>query len=81
MIGTWLSASAYFGILAGLYSFGLFLPTILIVSTILQYESLKTYANKAFSTGTRTSECIGPVVLCTPLRRGLFLLYHSSVDL
>lgn len=28
-ISTWLSASAYFGILAGLYSFGLFLPTII----------------------------------------------------
>lgn len=28
-IQTWLSASAYFGILAGLYSFGLFLPTII----------------------------------------------------
>lgn len=27
---TWLSASAYFGILAGLYSFGLFLPTIIV---------------------------------------------------
>ncbi|KAI0114340.1 major facilitator superfamily domain-containing protein [Nemania sp. FL0031] len=26
---TWLSASAYFGILSGLYSFGLFLPTII----------------------------------------------------
>ncbi|EPE06708.1 major facilitator superfamily transporter [Ophiostoma piceae UAMH 11346] len=26
---TWLTASAYFGILAGLYSFGLFLPTII----------------------------------------------------
>ncbi|KAG9244109.1 putative MFS transporter [Calycina marina] len=29
-IPTWLSASAYFGILAGLYSFGLFLPTIIV---------------------------------------------------
>jgi hypothetical protein len=29
-ISTWLSASAYFGILAGLYSFGLFLPTIIV---------------------------------------------------
>jgi len=27
---TWLSACAYFGILAGLYSFGLFLPTIIV---------------------------------------------------
>ncbi len=27
---TWLSATAYFGILAGLYSFGLFLPTIIV---------------------------------------------------
>ncbi|KAL5321281.1 hypothetical protein ACEPPN_012096 [Leptodophora sp. 'Broadleaf-Isolate-01'] len=29
-ISTWLSALAYFGILAGLYSFGLFLPTIIV---------------------------------------------------
>jgi hypothetical protein len=29
-ISTWLSACAYFGILAGLYSFGLFLPTIIV---------------------------------------------------
>ncbi|KAG9235087.1 major facilitator superfamily domain-containing protein [Amylocarpus encephaloides] len=29
-ISTWLSATAYFGILAGLYSFGLFLPTIIV---------------------------------------------------
>ncbi|CAG8960098.1 hypothetical protein HYFRA_00010576 [Hymenoscyphus fraxineus] len=29
-ISTWLSAAAYFGILAGLYSFGLFLPTIIV---------------------------------------------------
>lgn len=29
-LSTWLSASAYFGILAGLYSFGLFLPTIIV---------------------------------------------------
>ncbi|KAH8588830.1 putative MFS transporter [Bisporella sp. PMI_857] len=29
-ISTWLSASAYFGILSGLYSFGLFLPTIIV---------------------------------------------------
>ncbi|KAB5517377.1 putative MFS transporter [Coniochaeta sp. 2T2.1] len=28
-IQTWLTASAYFGILSGLYSFGLFLPTII----------------------------------------------------
>ncbi|KAI9731812.1 MAG: hypothetical protein M1818_007677 [Claussenomyces sp. TS43310] len=28
-LSTWLSACAYFGILAGLYSFGLFLPTII----------------------------------------------------
>lgn len=28
-IKMWLSASAYFGILSGLYSFGLFLPTII----------------------------------------------------
>lgn len=29
-ISTWLSAFSYFGILAGLYSFGLFLPTIIV---------------------------------------------------
>ncbi|KAE9381070.1 putative MFS transporter [Stipitochalara longipes BDJ] len=29
-VSTWLSACAYFGILAGLYSFGLFLPTIIV---------------------------------------------------
>ncbi|KAI9053207.1 hypothetical protein LZ554_002174 [Drepanopeziza brunnea f. sp. 'monogermtubi'] len=29
-ISTWLSALAYFGVLAGLYSFGLFLPTIIV---------------------------------------------------
>ncbi|KAH7363765.1 putative MFS transporter [Rhexocercosporidium sp. MPI-PUGE-AT-0058] len=29
-VSTWLSAIAYFGILAGLYSFGLFLPTIIV---------------------------------------------------
>lgn len=29
-LSTWLSATAYFGILAGLYSFGLFLPTIIV---------------------------------------------------
>ncbi|CAL3961880.1 unnamed protein product [Diplocarpon coronariae] len=29
-ISTWLSAISYFGILAGLYSFGLFLPTIIV---------------------------------------------------
>ncbi|TVY55506.1 putative transporter [Lachnellula cervina] len=29
-LSTWLSAIAYFGILAGLYSFGLFLPTIIV---------------------------------------------------
>ncbi|TVY16992.1 putative transporter, partial [Lachnellula arida] len=29
-LATWLSAVAYFGILAGLYSFGLFLPTIIV---------------------------------------------------
>ncbi|TVY26070.1 putative transporter [Lachnellula hyalina] len=29
-LSTWLSAVAYFGILAGLYSFGLFLPTIIV---------------------------------------------------
>ncbi|RDW67603.1 MFS general substrate transporter-69 [Coleophoma cylindrospora] len=29
-ISTWLSACAYFGVLAGLYSFGLFLPTIIV---------------------------------------------------
>jgi len=29
-ISTWLSATAYFSILAGLYSFGLFLPTIIV---------------------------------------------------
>ncbi|RDL40113.1 MFS general substrate transporter [Venustampulla echinocandica] len=29
-LSTWLSASAYFGIVAGLYSFGLFLPTIIV---------------------------------------------------
>jgi MFS family permease len=29
-VSTWLSATAYFGILAGLYSFGLFLPTIIV---------------------------------------------------
>lgn len=29
-VSTWLSASAYFGILSGLYSFGLFLPTIIV---------------------------------------------------
>jgi hypothetical protein len=28
-ISMWLTAIAYFGILAGLYSFGLFLPTII----------------------------------------------------
>ncbi|PSS23476.1 hypothetical protein M430DRAFT_97942 [Amorphotheca resinae ATCC 22711] len=29
-ISTWLSAASYFGILAGIYSFGLFLPTIIV---------------------------------------------------
>ncbi|TGJ82524.1 hypothetical protein E0Z10_g6238 [Xylaria hypoxylon] len=51
---TWLSASAYFGILSGLYSFGLFLPTIIrdlgYTANEAQLRSVIPYAVAAVST-------------------------------